>query len=74
MQIRPVIRRSHLLYPLAAVVALSGCEQRQSVVGKFPAPAPEIREESEMKPQEGSQLLPGRAKAQPLPSEMRTSL
>lgn len=73
MQIRPVTRRKHLLYPLAAVVVLSGCGQKQRVVGQYPASTPEIQVESVPKPLEGRQLLPGRAKGQPLPGKRRTS-
>ena len=56
MKINPSIHKKKLLYPMAAAVVLSGCQQQQHSqrLSGAPLPPPEVQLEPVVKPQEKS--------------------
>lgn len=57
MKINPSIHKKKLLYPMAAAVVLSGCQQQQHSqrLSGAPLPPPEVQLEPVVKPQEKSE-------------------
>ncbi|MBO5683345.1 MAG: hypothetical protein J6R92_00210 [Akkermansia sp.] len=87
MKINPSIHKKKLLYPMAAAVVLSGCQQQQHSqrLSGAPLPPPEVQLEPVVKPQEkkGSTspqrlvgrkaVREGRGKNQHFPGKKRAS-